>query len=145
MKEYSEELGLSDIWKYFEGYPLAHLATIEGDQPRVRPMALITFNEELWLATKTEWNKVDQIRNNNRIEFTLAPSDQNRTGSIRVTGIAIIVEDQVTKKSLSAVIPWFHHYWADEDDPNFTLLKVDFNRILYDHPTNGKKYTIVIS
>ena len=54
MKQYPESIGLQEIWSHFEGFPLAHLATIDGHQPRVRSMALVSFDDRLWLATKIE-------------------------------------------------------------------------------------------
>lgn len=49
MKEYSEKTHLDDIWSHLENFPSAHLATIDGGQPRVRPMALIALEKNIWL------------------------------------------------------------------------------------------------
>ncbi len=145
MKEYPEPIGLQEIWIHLEDFPLAHLATIDGNQPRVRPMTLISVENQLWLATKTEWDKVDQIIDNNRVEFTVAPLRKNGTGSIRVTALAVVIEDKETKRKLSLAIPWFNQYWIDSDDPNFTLIRLKLKRMLYDHPSNRMKYTVILT
>lgn len=145
MKEYPEIISLEDIWKHFEGFPLAHLTTIEENQPRVRPMALITYDGKLWLATKTECDKVNQIRTNNKVEFTVALSNQDGTGSIRVTASAVIVDDRNARVKLALSFPWFNQYWSEADDINFTLIRLDLRRILYDHPSDRKKYTVVLT
>lgn len=145
MKEYPETIGLQEIWIHLEDFPLAHLATIDGNQPRVRPMTLISVENQLWLATKTEWDKVDQIIDNNRVEFTVAPLRKNGTGSIRVTALAVVIEDKETKRKLSLAIPWFNQYWIDSDDPNFTLIRLKLKRMLYDHPSNRMKYTVILT
>jgi general stress protein 26 len=145
MKEYPSRISLEEIWKHFEGFPLAHLATMDKNQPRVRPMSLISFNGKLWLATKTEWNKVEQIRHNNRVEFTIAPVSKDGTGSVRVSANAIIVEDRETRFRLSSQIPWFNQYWSDANNHNFTLIRLDIRQILYDHPSDSKKYTVILT
>lgn len=145
MKEYPETISLQDIWHHFEKYPLAHVATIEENHPRVRPMALITHRGNLWLASKTEWDKVDQIKKNNRVEFTVAPTSETGTGSLRITARAVIIGDLSIKEELLPSIPWFSQYWYGLDDSNFTLIRLDIKRILYDHPTDGKKYTVNIT
>jgi general stress protein 26 len=144
MKDYPEKINLEDIWIHFENFPMAHLSTIEKDQPRVRLMSLIAFEKHLWLSSKTAWDKVSQIRVNNKVEFTIAPTTDNGIGSIRVTVIARIVIDPITREKLAAAIPWFKQYWRGADDPNFTLIKMEPSRILYDNPYDGKKYTVRI-
>ncbi|MHA3963272.1 MAG: pyridoxamine 5'-phosphate oxidase family protein [Candidatus Thorarchaeota archaeon SMTZ1-45] len=145
MKEYPKQISLQEVWVHFEGFPLAHLATVEGNQPRVRPMSLISIENRLWLATKTEWDKVGQIIANNKVEFTVAPLSKNGTGSIRATAIAVVIKDRETKQRLSLAIPWFNQYWIDSDDPNFTLIKLEPTRMLYDHPSDRRKYTVILT
>jgi len=136
---------LQEIWSLLEGFPLAQLATIDNDQPRVRPMALITHSDSIWFSSKSEWSKVEQIKKNEKVEFTLVPKSPSASGSIRFTAIAEIVEDLKTKEDLVKAIPWFLNYWNDPDDPNFTLIKMKLSRVLYDNPFDGKKYTVDLS
>ncbi len=145
MKKYPEKIDLREIWKFFEGYPLAHIATIEGNQPRVRPMSLISTDNELWLATKTEWDKVNQIAMNNKVEFTIAPLNERGTGSVRATATAVIIKDRETRQRISQAIPWFNQYWTSPDDPNFTLIQLILMKVLHDHPTDLKKYTVKVT
>jgi uncharacterized pyridoxamine 5'-phosphate oxidase family protein len=145
MKEYPERMSLDELRQHFEGFPLAHVATIEGNQPRVRAMSLISWDNKLWLATKTEWDKVEQIRRNNRVEFTVMLKTQERTGSLRITAEAALVDDTATKTKLASAIPWFHQYWKDASDSNFTLIRLDLTRILFDHPSDRKKYTVALT
>ncbi len=145
MKDYPLTIKLEEIWSLLQGFPLAHLSTIDNDQPRVRPMALITHNDSIWLSSRTEWSKVEQIRDNNKVEFTVAPISETTTGSIRFTAIAEIEEDLKTKELLAKAIPWFSDYWSGPNDPNFTLMKMKLSRVLYDNPFDGKKYTVELS
>ncbi len=145
MKEYPLSIKLQEIWYLLDEFPLAHLATMDNDQPRVRPMALITHDDSIWLSSKSEWSKVKQISENEKVEFTVAPKSDSTTGSIRITALAEIEEDLKTKEELAKAIPWFNNYWNSPDDPNFTLIKMKLNRVLYDNPFDGKKYTVKLS
>lgn len=132
---------LGEIWKHLSSFPLAHVATIDADHPRVRPMCLIAHNNTLWAATTSMWNKIKQIQENNKIEFTVLYKSEERVGCIRATGRATIIEDLETKKMLSLVIPFFNDYWNSPEDPAYTLLRFDLDVMRVDH-TDGKKYTI---
>ena len=144
MKEYSNRIGLQEVWNHFTGFPLAHLATVEGDQPRVRMMALVCHNEKLWFATKTEWDKAEQIRENPKVEVTIPARDQSRAGCLRITATARIVSEGDTRRDLADIIPWFSQYWNSPQDENFTLIELDLRRILFDHPSDGLKYTVAL-
>jgi len=107
-------------------------------------MALITHEDSIWLSSKTEWSKVGEIKRNEKVEFTVVPKSDSATGSIRITAFAKIEEDFKTKEELAKAIPWFSNYWNNPADPNFTLIKMKLNRVLYDNPFDGKKYTVEI-
>ena len=70
LKPYSEIMTQDDVWTYFAKANMAHLATIDSDQPRVRAMALIKHEKKLFMLTHTQWNKVTQISANSTVEFT---------------------------------------------------------------------------
>ena len=145
MMEYSHRMSLKYIWNHFAALPLSHLATVEGDQPRVRMMTLVTHKGRLWLATKTEWDKVSQLLENPKIELTVPAKEQNQAGCVRITALANIVEDDETRKAVSSAIPWFSNYWTSHHDENFTLIGLDLTRVLFDHPSDGLKYTVDVN
>jgi general stress protein 26 len=142
VKEYPEKMELHEIWDRFTSFPFVHLATVEGSFPRVRPICLIAHKKLLWAATHTSWDKVHQIRNNGRVEFTLLYKDKDRIGGIRAAGRAQIIDDPITKETLSTVIPFFNDHWSSPTDPEYTLLRFDLDLIRVDH-TDGKKYTVL--
>jgi general stress protein 26 len=141
-KTYHERMALSEVWPHFEAGGLVHLSTLDGDQPRVRVMTLIAYDQKLWVATRTGDDKVDQIRRNSNVEFTLVVPGEDRTGCLRVTADAVIVEDQSTRDEVASVIPWFTGYWKSSENPDFTLIRLDLKKILFDHHETSSKYTI---
>lgn len=124
---------------------MAHLATMDGNQPRVRMMALISHMNTLWLTTKTEWDKIHQIRANPNVEITVPAYLENGVGCIRITAVAEEIEDQITRGEVANAVPWFQRYWSGSQDENFVLLRINPTRILFDHPTDRKKYTVTLN
>ena len=127
-KTYSERMDLSEVWPLFEKGGLIHLSTLDGDQPRVRMLALIVHDQKLWVVTRTGDDKVVQIRKNSNVEFTLAVSGKERTGCLRATAEANIVEEPSTRDDVVSAIPWFTGYWKSSEDPNFTLIRLDLKK-----------------
>ena len=105
-------------------------------------MALTVHDQKLWLATRTGDDKVSQIQKNSNVEFTLAVQGKERTGCLRATAEASIVEDHSTRFDVASAIPWFTGYWQSSVDPNFTLIRLDMKKILFDHHETSSKYTI---
>jgi general stress protein 26 len=44
--------------------------------------------------------------------------------TLRVLGVAKIIEGRVLKAKLAAHLPFFEEHWKDVDDPNYTLLEI---------------------
>lgn len=141
-KDYPNSLKYSEVWPFFESGGLAHIATIEGDQPRVRVMALTAFDNSLWLVARTSDDKIEQIRNNSKVEFTYIVPGKERTGCLRVTATAAIVTNDKTRLAVANAIPWFEGYWKSGEDPDYTLIRLVPNKILFDHHESASKYTI---
>ncbi len=141
-KDYPERMALSEVWPHFEARGLIHLSTLDGDQPRVRMMALTEHDQKLWVVTRTGDDKVVQIRKNSNVEFTLTVPGKERTGCLRATAKATIEEDQGTRDDVVSAIPWFTNYWKSSEDPNFTLIRLELKEILFDHHETSLKYTI---
>ncbi|MHA2365184.1 MAG: pyridoxamine 5'-phosphate oxidase family protein [Candidatus Hodarchaeales archaeon] len=130
-----------EIWQYFQDYPTVHLATVDNDYPRVRPMTLVVYDEKLWMVTHTIKNKVAEIKQNNNMEFSLVFIKDKMMGCIRATGRAIIIDDMDIKKELAQNISFFPNYWRSFEDSNFSLIKLKLDQVYYSPPTeNGIKY-----
>lgn len=123
-----------EVWACFEKFQTTYLATCDGDQPRVRPVSLIYFDDKFWVATGTQNAKVKQIRENSNIEFCMLLEGGENSGYIRGVGEALIVQDREMKKKLADTMPFFNEYWKEVDDPNYTLLEILVREIEYLKP-----------
>lgn len=130
----------ADIWKLFEEIPTVHLATVHNNQPRVRPFSLIYFKNELWGATRTNWGKVAQIKENPSYEFSLVYRKGETHGFLRGRGNVQIITDRDIKNELIQAIPFFKAYWNSVDDPAYTLIKFKLSSLFISDPSEeGKK------
>ncbi len=141
-KEYPERMTLAEVWPLFEAGGLIHLSTADGDQPRVRMVSFTVHNRNIWVATRSGDDKVTQIHKNSKVEFTLPVSGKERVGCLRATAEAHIVDNPKKREEVVSVIPWFTGYWKSSDDPNFTLIRLDLKKLLFDHHETSSKYTI---
>ena len=128
---------LTEIWRRFKDYPHIFLATQENDQPRVRPVTLVNFDQKLWILTGTDSAKVKQIRENPKIEFCLSFEEGEHHGYIRAAGFAKIISDRETKAKVARHCDFFGEHWVSPDDPNYTLLELKLEDIEYLKPNEN--------
>ena len=100
------------------------MATMEGDQPRVRPVTLINFDGKFWVTTDTWSEKVKQIQKNPKVEFSFVFKKGDRDCCIRVTGLAEIIKDKLVKTKLARHCDFFSKHWESIDDPSYNLLEI---------------------
>ena len=113
-----------EVWKHFNDFQCVFLATAEGDQPRVRPVTLIYFDENFWITTDTKSAKVKQIQKTPKIEFCLYLQKEGKDCYIRVAGMAKIIKDRETKSKIAGHCDFFSRHWESVDDPGYTLIQI---------------------
>jgi len=128
--------------EYLEKSDLLYLATCTDNQPHVRCMAMIYFDNTIWCCSKSNRLKVKEIRQNDSIEICILTESRNDLGSIRGNGKALIVTDQKIKKKLSEQIPFFKAYWESPNDIDFTLIKLEIVEFMFHDPDDKQFYTI---
>ena len=125
---------IKEAWSRFKDFQHVFLATMEGDQPRVRPVTLIYFNKRFWITTDTRSVKVKQIQGNPKVEFCLLFKEGDRNCCIRVAGLAKIIKDKETKARIAGRCDFFSEHWESVDDPGYTLLEICPAEIEYVRP-----------
>lgn len=97
-----KNISLKDkVWGHFKDIQAVFLATADGDQPKVRPVTLLYYNDRLWIGTGTNAAKIKQIKENKKVEFCLFIEEEEKSGYIRATSEALIVHDNETRKLLA--------------------------------------------
>lgn len=72
-----------EVWSHFGELQNVFLATVEGDQPRLRPVTLIRLGNRLFFATGGGDAKVEQIKRNPKVEFCLLLEKGESKGTVR--------------------------------------------------------------
>lgn len=129
---------LHEIEEHFQRQNLISLATVEGDQPRVRIVSLIRLNGGFYVITGARGGvntaKVRQIRENPRVEFVMRVEREGKIGNLRAEGNASVLDDRALKTSVFNEIEWAKDYFRGPDDPNYVLLGIDVRSYEYSVP-----------
>ncbi len=129
------------VLSHLQKTQLAQLATSENDQPYVRPMTLIVYQERFFFATGSKDNKSKQIQANPKTEFCVSVTQEKSTGTIRARGIMQVVTDLPTKKAVTDWAEFIYQYWKDYTDADYTLFEFIPDEVEYMAP--GKMVSTV--
>ena len=109
----------------------AYLATVDGDQPRVRPVSPIVEDDmSVWVTTYSTSRKVKQIRQNPKICLAFVEQPSGDKAAI-VVGEAQIIPDMEEKKRVwtLATFDLSEHFPNGPDSDEFCLLRIFIKRI----------------
>ena len=118
----SDEKLRREVWNSFVEQQNVFLATVEGDQPRLRPVTLMRFGDRLFVATGMGDAKVKQMRQNPKTEFCLMLEKDGKHGTIRAECTAELVADLKTKTEVYNNVAFMKEFWNSPDDPRFALI-----------------------
>lgn len=103
------------------------LATLEGDQPRVRPMMPFLSPEgELLLALLGRSRTINQIKSNTKVEICFV---DRKMWYARVTGTAVMSDDLAKKALVFENVPMLRQYFAGPEDQNYHLAVVTITAV----------------
>ena len=105
---------MEEIMKFLQESKVFYLATVEGDQPRVRPMGFVMiYKDRLYFSTNNTKEMYKQMKANPKVEFC-AVGAKSRT--LRLSGTIAFDSERETKvKALEAHPGLQRMYKADDD------------------------------
>lgn len=109
---------MKETWEFLKNSGVFYIATMDGDQPRVRPFGVVEiFEDRLYIQTGKSKDVSKQIQINNKVEL----SSFNNGKWIRVTG-KLVRDDRVeAKKDILDKNPNLRGMY-DENDDNTEVL-----------------------
>lgn len=122
------------IEEILSGFSEVMLATLEGNQPRLRPVTLVNNQGQLYLLTGANSRKVQQIKSNKNVEIVKLVKVGERTGYVRFAAHAHVIEDQTIKKRIADETPFFSSYWESPADPTYALIQFQITTLSYLKP-----------
>ncbi len=105
------------------------LATIDGDQPRVRPVSPVrTEGFTVYVANLKSYGKTQEIEVNPNVELCYLDEDHNQ---VRITGKAEIVKDRKVLEEIWNSNRLLQHYLGSIDNPELVVYKINPNRVRF--------------
>lgn len=106
-----------------------YLATIDGDQPRLRPVSPVrTDGFTVYIANLRAYHKTVEIQANPKIELCYLDKEHNQ---VRITGIAEVVTDREVLQELWDVNPLLRQYLGSIDNPELILYRIVPSHVRY--------------
>ena len=94
-----------EILKFCNDHPASFFATLEGDQPRVRGMALVRADEKGLLYQTADAKDIwKQLVRNPKVEVSF--NDLEAGIQVRITGTIEVFEDQALKEEILTMRPF---------------------------------------
>ena len=105
------------------------LATIDGDQPRVRPVSPVrTEGFVVYVANLRMYHKTLEIAANPKVELCYMSPEHDQ---VRITGIASVLSDRPTLQSIWDENPLLRNYLGSIDNPALIVYRIDPTRVRY--------------
>lgn len=105
------------------------LATMDGDQPRVRPVSPVrTDGFVVYVANLKNYGKTGEIQANPRVELCYLDEDHNQ---VRITGIAEVVTDRKLLEEIWSANRLLQHYLGTIDNPDLIVYRISPSRVRF--------------
>ena len=119
-----------------------YLATIDGDQPRLRPVSPVrTDGFTIYVANLRQYHKTAEIEANPKVELCYMDAGHNQ---VRLTGIAKVVTDRELLQEIWDANPLLRQYLRTIDNPEFILYRIVPRQVRYMREWALEYYEVVI-
>lgn len=105
------------------------LATVGGDQPRVRPVAPVRVDGfTVYVANLRPYQKTHEIETNPRVELCYIDEHHDH---VRITGWAEVLTDRGLLQEIWEANPLMRNYLASIDDPQLIVYRIQPERVRF--------------
>ncbi len=106
-----------------------HLATVDGDQPRVRPVSPVrTDGFTVYVANLRDYHKTSEIAANPKVELCYLDDHHDQ---VRLTGAAEVVTDRALLQEIWDGNPLLRQYLGSVDNPQLIVYRIRPARMRY--------------
>jgi uncharacterized pyridoxamine 5'-phosphate oxidase family protein len=125
----NKEALTKEVYDFIKGCGVYYLATVEGDQPRVRPFgSLAIFEGKIYFQTGKVKKVSKQISGNPKIEIC---AYDGKGQWIRVQAVAVADERRAAKQFLLDAHPELKSMYSADDDNTQVLYLKDVSARIY--------------
>ncbi len=135
----------ADCVKFANENPVAWLATVDGDQPRVRGMGLWYADETgFYFQAATMKDMVRQLQDNGKVEFAFYKPDEMVGTMLRVSGEVEFLDDVEIKKKVLADRPFLAEFGLTAEGPKLVVFRISKGEAhFWDWESNVKPKEII--
>jgi general stress protein 26 len=106
-----------------------HLATIDGDQPRLRPVSPVrTDGFTVYVANLRHYSKTAEIAANPRVELCYLDDHHDQ---VRITGVAEVLTDRQRLQEIWDSNPLLRQYLGRIDNPELIVYRIRPTRVRF--------------
>jgi general stress protein 26 len=99
-----------------------HLATIDGDQPRLRPVSPVrTDGFTVYVANLRSYHKTAEISANPKVELCYLDDHHDQ---VRLTGVAEVLDDRALLQEIWDANPLLRQYLGSLDNPALIVYRI---------------------
>ncbi|MCL6606797.1 MAG: pyridoxamine 5'-phosphate oxidase family protein [Geminicoccaceae bacterium] len=105
------------------------LATLDGDQPRVRPVSPVkTDGFTVYVANLRRYHKTEELEANPKCELVYLSSDHDQ---VRITGVAEVVRERAVLDEIWRTNPLLRAYLGTPDNPELIVYRIRPSRVRF--------------
>ena len=106
-----------------------YLASIDGDQPRVRPVSPVrTDGFVVYVANLRGYHKTQEIAANPKVELCYLSRSHDQ---VRITGVANVVDDADLLQQIWDENPLLRNYLGSIDNPDLIVYRIDPTKVRF--------------
>jgi general stress protein 26 len=106
-----------------------HLASIDGDQPRLRPVSPVrTDRFTVYVANLRSYHKTVEIQANPKVELCYLDDHHDQ---VRITGVAEVVTERPLLQEIWDSNPLLRQYLGSLDNPELIVYRIRPTRVRF--------------
>lgn len=106
-----------------------YLATMDGDQPRLRPISPVRTDEfTVYVANLRNYHKTEEIAANPKVELCYLDPNHDQ---VRITGVAEIVAEREVLEEIWNANPLMRQYLGSLDNPQLIVYRIQPGRVRF--------------
>lgn len=106
-----------------------YLATMDGDQPRLRPVSPVrTDGFTVYVANLRQYHKTAEIAANPKVELCYLDDKHDQ---VRITGVAEVVTDRPLLQEIWDASPLLRQYLGSLDNPALIVYRIIPHRVRF--------------
>ena len=106
-----------------------NLATMDGDQPRLRPVSPVkTDGFTIFVANLKSYHKTAEIAANPKVELCYRDAGHNQ---VRLTGKAEVLSERKLLQEIWDANPLLRQYLGSIDNPSLIVYKIEATQVRY--------------